>query len=276
MLENPLVSIVIPVYNSESTLEETLTSALDQTYSNIEVLVVDDGSTDDTMKICKKFENKIKYYHKQNGGIASALNSGIKNMSGQWFKWLSSDDILVKDAVKQLLNMAEKEKGMIVYSDYIKIDKDGKNIGLHQEPVLNDYFSFASKLWIQYIGNASSILIHRSCFEKVGLFDESLRFCEDYDWWLRAALIHKYNFLHLRELILKYRIHPKQLTAKTELKHFNTNQMIRRKVKDIIIKQDFLWWQELEEKRKIYNKLPFIQQMKRNYHLFTKYRVLSI
>jgi len=83
---NDLVSIIIPVYNGEKYLEETLISCFNQTYSNFEVIAVDDGSTDQSSKILKKYSDKIKILKKRNGGTASALNAGIKVMNGEWFK----------------------------------------------------------------------------------------------------------------------------------------------------------------------------------------------
>ncbi|MEO9308160.1 MAG: glycosyltransferase [Nitrososphaera sp.] len=261
--EKQKVSIVIPAYNSESTLEETITSALDQSYSNIEVIVVDDGSTDKTKKICEKFSDKIKYYYKQNGGISSALNFGIKKMSGEWFKWLSSDDLLTRDAVEKLMQVHYITGGQIIYSDYDIIDEKSKFVRVFKEPVYHSYYEFASKIWIRYIGNASSVLIHKSCFDIVGPFDESLRFGEDYEWWQRACLVYGYRFFHLQEAIAKYRIHPKQLTVKIGNKTFENDQTIRKHTKNLILGTDPDWWKTLTAYQRNYNKTSLKTKMKR-------------
>ena len=89
-----LVSIIIPTYNRADLVEQSILSSIQQTYPNKEIIVVDDGSTDNTREICQKYidSGQIRYIYKQNGGIASALNRGISEMKGTWFKWLSSDD----------------------------------------------------------------------------------------------------------------------------------------------------------------------------------------
>ncbi|MDD4547058.1 MAG: glycosyltransferase family A protein, partial [Oscillospiraceae bacterium] len=92
---NPLVSIVIPVYNGSNYLAEAVDSALAQTYKNIEIVVVNDGSNDEgaTEKVAKSYGDKIRYFSKENGGVSSALNLGIENMKGDYFSWLSHDDL---------------------------------------------------------------------------------------------------------------------------------------------------------------------------------------
>ncbi len=89
----PKVSIIIPVYNGEKYVSLAIESALRQTYSNLEIIVVNDGSTDKTDKICRSYGNKIRYIKKENGGVSTALNVGIDNMTGEYFSWLSHDDL---------------------------------------------------------------------------------------------------------------------------------------------------------------------------------------
>src|SRR6185437_2092788 len=102
------VSIIIPVYNTEKYLDECIQSALNQTYHDIEIIAVNDGSKDNSLNILEQYSDKIKIISKSNGGTASALNVGIKNMNGQWFKWLSADDLLHPTAIEELVNVAEK------------------------------------------------------------------------------------------------------------------------------------------------------------------------
>ena len=92
MSHNPLVSIVIPVYNGSNFMREAIDSALAQTYPNIEILVVNDGSTDNTREIALSYGDKIRYFEKENGGVATALNLAIHEMKGEYFSWLSHDD----------------------------------------------------------------------------------------------------------------------------------------------------------------------------------------
>ena len=97
------VSIIIPVYNAEQFLDECINSTLNQTYDNIEIIAENDGSTDNSKNILEKFNSKIKIIHKINGGTASALNAGIKEMNGEWFKWLSADDVLKRNCIDVLI-----------------------------------------------------------------------------------------------------------------------------------------------------------------------------
>ena len=210
-----MVSIVIPTYNRADLLPQAIESALNQTYGNREVTVIDDGSTDSTSDVCRKYtaEGQISYIRKSNGGIGSALNRGILEMRGEWFKWLSSDDYLEPEAVELLLQKAEDTGAKVVYSSYRLVDAHGKVVGLHAERD-RDYVGFAADLVRRHIGNGSSILMHRSVFEKVGLFDEGLKAGEDYDFWLRACLLHKYRFRCVEAYTLNYRVHEKQLTVR--------------------------------------------------------------
>lgn len=253
-IDDDLVSVIIPTYNRADLISESIESSLNQTYRNVEVIVVDDGSKDKTQEVCTKYRDRIEYYYKQNGGIGSALNYGIKKMNGKWFKWLSSDDVLTLDAVEVLLKYAHESEAMIVYADYDIIDNDSKFVKKFLEPHFDSYYEYASALWTRFIGNGSSILIHKSCFDKVGLFDETLHSAEDYDWWLRACLIHRYRFFHLPKVVLKYRIHNKQLTAEVIHNALPTAEKIRNKTKEEIIFSAPEWWNTLAYYQKLYAK----------------------
>jgi hypothetical protein len=228
-----LVSIVIPAYNRADLLPQAIESALNQTYRNIEVIVVDDGSTDETSDVCQKYGAKVRCIRKENGGTASALNVGVKNMRGEWFKWLSSDDYLQPEAVELLLRKAHEAKAKIVYSSYTLVDERGRVIGFHPEHE-RGFLSFAAELVQQHVGNGSSVLIHHSVFEKVGLFDEHLKAGEDYDFWLRACLIHRIRFCCLHAFMVNYRVHPKQLTFRFASGALANQQRVRDRVLRIV------------------------------------------
>ena len=98
---NNKVSIIIPVYNGENYIREAIDSALSQTYKNIEIIVVNDGSKDNTDEICKSYGKKIKYIKKENGGVATALNTGIKAAKGQYIAWLSHDDLYKENRIEK-------------------------------------------------------------------------------------------------------------------------------------------------------------------------------
>ena len=120
-INNSKVTIVIPVYNGSNYLAEAIDSALAQTYKNIEILVINDGSNDNgaTEKIAKSYGNKIRYFKKENGGVATALNLGIEKMSGEYFSWLSHDDLYYPEKIeKQIKFISNFGHRSVVYSDY--------------------------------------------------------------------------------------------------------------------------------------------------------------
>ncbi len=252
--QQDLVSIVIPTYNRADLVGESIESALNQSYPNVEVIVVDDGSVDNTKEAVAKYADRIRYYYKPNGGIGSALNHGIRNMNGRWFKWLSSDDLLTQDAVESLLTHAKETGALILYTDYEIIDGEGKFVRRFVEPRFSSYYEYAAALWTRFIGNGGSSLIEKSCFEEVGLFDESLRSAEDYDWWLRACLLHGYRFFHIPRTTLRYRTHDNQLTAAVIDDAYVRDENIKKGIKRRVIEINPEWWRTLVRYQKIYSK----------------------
>ena len=121
---SPLVSIVIPVYTGANYVAEAIDSALNQTYKNIEIIVVNDGSTDNTEKIVKSYGDKVRYFCKENGGTSTALNVGIKNMKGEYFSWLSHDDMYYP---KKIFYQIEELKKLENKDTIIMTDLDGIN-----------------------------------------------------------------------------------------------------------------------------------------------------
>ena len=214
------ISIVIPVYNAEKYIENCINSAIHQTYDDVEILVINDGSTDSTESILKKFENKIKVINKKNGGTASALNMGIKNMTGEWFKWLSADDILKTDAIEKLVfeiqKLGKDAENHLFYSNYDLIDTNGKIIDTFDEPNNNSLAPFQRNIILlhHYYGNGTTSIMHKSIFNKCGLFDETLGYKDDYEFWLRCCLLYGCELYLVNENLAQYRIHESQLTKK--------------------------------------------------------------
>lgn len=240
------ISVVIPVYNAEKFIESCIDSVLNQTYDDIEILVINDGSTDSTELVLKKFENKIKIIDKENGGTASALNMGIKHMTGEWFKWLSADDILKTDAIEKLVfqiqKLGKQAKNCILYSNYDLIDKDGKTIDVFEEPNNNYLSSFQKNVILldHYYGNGTTSIMHKSIFDKCGMFDETLGYKDDYEFWLRCCLLYNYELYLVNENLAQYRIHDSQLTKKRyddalEKIDFIKTQIINQLSKDLKI-----------------------------------------
>ncbi|MDE1861458.1 MAG: glycosyltransferase [Thaumarchaeota archaeon] len=212
------VSIVIPVYNASKYIDECVLSALGQTYKDIEIIAVDDGSKDDSLERLGKYEDKIKIISKKNGGTPTALNAAIRVMTGEWFKWLSADDLLERNAIEVLVGevekLGDKSSSHILYSNYSLIDKDGKMVGEFVEPDYNglDEFERNVVLLDHYYGNGTTSLIPKSIFDRFGLFDEGIGFQEDYEFWLRCCIFHDCRLHLVPQKLARYRIHEGQLT----------------------------------------------------------------
>lgn len=232
------VSIIIPIYNAEQYLEECIGSSLNQTYSDIEIIAVDDGSTDDSLSILKKYSNKIKIITKENGGTPTALNAGIRAMSGEWFKWLSADDVLKKNAIEILINetkkLGDRSKSYIFYSNYYLIDQYSNMVGKFVEPNYNNLESFERNVILldHFYGNGTTSLIHKSIFDRFGIFDEKIGFQEDYEFWLRCCLLYRCMLHLIPHNIAKYRIHESQLTKKKIEESLKHADLVRNVVLD--------------------------------------------
>ena len=217
------ISVVIPIYNGEEYLAKTIESCLIQIYQNKEILLINDGSTDKTENICQDYQNKnpdiIRYFSKENGGTASALNLGIKKMSGDWFKWLSADDFFTSnDSIKKMVNEIKNisnSSGVLFYSKFNLVDKDNKITKQFDEPNFNDLSLVEQQVRILdgFFANGSTSYIHKTVFDKVGLFDEKISLNEDYQLWLRMNLIHKIRFHLLPEYLINYRVHSSTLSS---------------------------------------------------------------
>jgi glycosyltransferase involved in cell wall biosynthesis/GT2 family glycosyltransferase len=211
---SPKVSIVIPVYNGSNYLSEAIDSALSQTYKNIEIIVVNDGSTDDgkTDAICKSYGKKIRYFKKENGGAATALNYGIDKMKGEYFSWLSHDDIYLPDKVEtQVLSLSKLEnKKTIIFSGYQIIDDRGNfvtEIDLLKKYKRSDLQKSLFPFFHMCL-NGCTMLIHRSHFDRVGKFNPELPTTQDYDLWFR--MFRNADIYYDKKICFQSRSHSEQ------------------------------------------------------------------
>lgn len=209
---NPKVSIIIPVYNGSNYLREAIGSALAQTYENIEVIVINDGSCDDgkTEDIAKSFGNRIHYVAKDNGGVASALNMGIRHAQGEYISWLSHDDLYLPDKIKRQVSLVSRQTGnrIIIYGDYEALEVTNGRLHIFtRTPVLfPDGFQNSLSLLFSAQLHGCTLLLPRNCFEEAGFFDERLKTTQDYDLWFKL-LKKGYEFIHLPETVVRARWH---------------------------------------------------------------------
>lgn len=218
-MNNIKVSIVIPVYNGSNFIKTAIDSAINQTYDNKEILVINDGSTDNgkTERIALSYGNKIRYIKKENGGVASALNLGIKEAKGEYISWLSHDDIYKPYKLQKQIDILSKieDKNTILFSDVELIDEDGDifytthyaaNIG--KDKLCQGIYPV-----IKGAVNGCSTLISKECFEKVGTFNENLKTTNDYEMWIR--LFSEFKSYLIEEPLIQYRVHKNQDTNKS-------------------------------------------------------------
>lgn len=207
----PLVSIVIPVYNGADYVGEAIESALLQTYTKVEILVVNDGSKDEgaTAAIARSYGDRIRYFEKPNGGVATALNYGIERMNGEYFSWLSHDDLYLPSKLSRQVDLLETlvDREVVLYSDYQLIDERSRVTSV----VRLDHEMLAAKPLYSVLRGSihgCSTLVPRSAFEKFGVFNPELATTQDYALWFDLA--RQLPFLHIPEPLICSRWHPAQ------------------------------------------------------------------
>ena len=215
-LDNPLVSIVTPAYNSSATVGETIESVLSQTYSNFEMIIVDDGSTDDTANVVHRFkDNRIKYIYQSNKERSEARNNGIKNAKGEFIAFLDADDIWFPEKLEKQIELFEMDMKLgLVYSDlYLFEEKFPQKVTLYSH--IRKLFRGNVPLRIIVEDNfiqSATPLVRRDVFDSLGNFDSDLIPCEDYDMWIR--IIARYAVDFVNQPLAYYRIHPNRTSWK--------------------------------------------------------------
>ena len=201
------VSIIIPVYNGHKYLSDAIDSAINQTYRNIEVIVVNDGSRDDgkTRAVAKRYGSRIRYIEQENKGVAGALNTGLAAMSGDVFCWLSHDDVYRPNKIERQVDFFNRldRDDVILFSNYALIDETGKVTGeTAMERVIGDKPQLAL---LRGCINGCTVFVPKKIFDDLGSFDENLRYTQDYDMWKRMAARH--SFVLMPEILVNYRMH---------------------------------------------------------------------
>jgi len=185
----PKVSVIIPAYNTEKFLAETIRSVLDQTYGDYEVIVVDDGSSDGTLGVARSFEPRVKVLAQPNRGPASARNLAIRNSRGDYIAFLDSDDLWMTDKLEEQIAFLERNPAVgLVYSEALMFTGNNGDLKVSEKFGFPYDPSFRSLLFGNYIPN-STVMIRRACVDKVGLLNESRELVgvEDYEYWMRVA-----------------------------------------------------------------------------------------
>lgn len=233
---SPLVSIVVITYNSSEYVLETLESAKQQTYQNIELIVTDDCSTDNTVAICHEWLELNKKYFLQtelivaehNTGIPANCNRGCKKAQGEFIKIIAGDDILLPNCVEDLVNAIGDNFIIAGLCISFYMDNNGNKILRGKSPRPRKYFIFASSPYLQHkrllkecFCPACTTFLRRKLFEKVGYYDECYHYFEDYPFWLKCTSAG-FKIALLKEVVVQYRTkHDSMVHRKTEI--YNTN-----------------------------------------------------
>lgn len=180
------VSVIIPAYNAERTLRETLESVLDQTYGDLEIIVVDDGSTDGTEASVKDYaeQRRIQYIKRENGGIAAGRNTGLRASTGKFVSLLDHDDLWDRNKIERQVKFIENSGADFIFCYVRRLGLDGK---IHDFPVEKIQADPLEDLLKHNMIYSSTTLFRRSVLEDVGFLDEDFRYNEDWDWYLRVA-----------------------------------------------------------------------------------------
>lgn len=207
----PKVSVVIPTYNHARYVTWAVESVLRQKYPNLEIIVVDDGSTDDTAQRLQPYQNRINYIYKSNGGTPNALNHGLQRATGEYICWLSADDMFLKGKLEKQVQLMEANPQVgFCYTSFIVIDENG----LKKYAADSEFYPARQELVVNLLRgcfiNGSSVMMRRTALERVGYFDEGLPQAHDYELWFRFLRHFPAGFI--REPLIAYRWHGENMS----------------------------------------------------------------
>lgn len=199
---SPLVSIIIPAYNHANYLQQAIESVLRQDYPNVELIVLDDGSTDNTREVLQQYTGRFYWETQENIGQANTLNKGWKMAKGEILSYLSADDVLMPKAVRTSVRYLEANPDVVLtYCDFNLIDPNSHVI----RPVRTPVFNYKDMLVKLACPPGPGAFFRRAAFDAAGLWDSSIKQMPDYDYWLRLGL--QGPFLRIPEVLAGFRVH---------------------------------------------------------------------
>ena len=205
-----LVSVVIPVYNAERYIEETLASVLAQTYPQVEIIAVDDGSGDRSVEILRRYGERVRVFTQQNAGAAAARNRGVQEARGKWIAFLDADDLWVPDKLEKQLALKDRFQWSYADCEFM----GGVNDGCRDSDFTEKHQGWViDKLVCGNFIGTSSLVIARDVFLEFGGFCEAMSNIEDWELWLRIAPHYEIGFID--EVLCRYRIHPTSVSRNT-------------------------------------------------------------
>ncbi len=202
---NPVISVIIPTYNRAHLVKDAIDSVLSQTYRDFEIIVVDDGSTDNTKEVLAPYRDKVKYIYQENQGLSAARNTGIRGARGEYIGFLDSDDLWLPPKLEKQVQILKEYKDIaFVYTNFIFIDETGKfiKVGCKAKSLVSGYI-LGNLLLSKTVTSPVTWLVRKTCFEDVGLFDIRFKRSEERDMEIRIA--KNFKMYGIKEPLVKVR-----------------------------------------------------------------------
>ena len=219
----PLVSVIIPTYNRGSIVREAIDSVLNQEFDDFELILVDDGSTDDTAEIMGQYRERVTVLTQRNHGVSAARNRGIRAASGRYIAFLDSDDCWLPQKLSRQVGFFNANPDALICQTEETWIRNGRRVNPKRRHSKPSGMIFERSLELCLV-SPSAVMIHHSLFNRVGMFDESLPACEDYDLWLRVSCRYPI-FLIETPLIIKRGGHADQLSRQPSLDKYRIKSL---------------------------------------------------
>lgn len=221
-ISQPLVSVVIPCYNHEDFVQDSIQSVIDQTYDNIELIIIDDGSKDNSVikiqemiELCEKRFNRFEFRSRANIGLSATFNEGLEWCNGEYFTANASDDILLPKKIELQVEFLEKSKGVVaVFGGFILIDSTGKELSKNRGT--NSFYSFKDIILLDSKLSTPTQMVRTASIKEVGGYNPDTEI-EDWYMWLKLSLIG--NLYAMEEIVSLYRVHDNNTSAQSTNMH---------------------------------------------------------
>jgi glycosyltransferase involved in cell wall biosynthesis len=212
----PIISVIIPAYNAERTILETIKSVQNQTFSDFEIVVINDGSTDRTLELLQNVKDeRLRVFSYKNSGVAVARNRGISHSTGEFISFIDADDLWTPDKLDlQLAALRQHPEAGVAYSwTYFLYEQENSTVP--GKPVFFEGNVYPKLLVENFIAHGSNLLIRRKCIESVGEFDSNFPHCADWDFYIRLAA--RWSFVVVPKHQIYYRQSPSSMTSKIDV-----------------------------------------------------------
>jgi glycosyltransferase involved in cell wall biosynthesis len=214
--QKPKISVVMSVYNGDKYLKEAIESILSQTFTDLELIIINDGSTDRSREILESYKDgRIRLFNNTNKGLTKSLNEGIRYSNGEYIARMDADDVSMPNRFERQVSFLDSHPGIVMCGTWAQFtDKDGNDNGPYQTPVSGREIRTMLIKHSPFIH--PSVMIRRNLFDKVGFYDESFRCAQDYELWTRVVAL--FDTANLPEVLLKYRVLKSGITGSNRLK----------------------------------------------------------